>query len=52
MKEDIIGGKFVGLQPGANDVYVVQTPDNKEIYLPALKTVILKVDLTKKANGS
>ncbi|HHX95970.1 MAG TPA: 16S rRNA processing protein RimM [Clostridia bacterium] len=47
------GGHYWGkvcrvLQPGANDVYVVQTPDNKEIYLPALKTVILKVDLTKK----
>lgn len=33
------------LQPGANDVYVVDSPIYPELLIPALKTVILKVDL-------
>ena len=31
---------------GANKVYVVKTPDNKEILLPAIPDVILDVDLS------
>lgn len=30
---------------GANDVYVVKTPDHKEILLPAIKECILDIDL-------
>ena len=46
-------GKIIGtlsevLQPGANDVYVVKTPKGEEIYLPAIKSVVLDVDLEKK----
>lgn len=33
------------LQTGSNDVYVVQTPEGKEFYLPALKSVITQIDL-------
>ncbi len=33
------------LQTGANDVYVVKTPQGKEILLPAIKQCILNVDL-------
>jgi len=56
---DIIGlsvqtddGKLLGtvtevLSTGANDVYVVQTPDepHRELLLPAIDEVIKKVDL-------
>ncbi len=35
------------LQPGANDVYVVDTPEG-ELLIPALKHVILSVDTRKK----
>lgn len=34
------------LETGANDVYVIKTPENKEILFPALSSVILKVDLS------
>lgn len=34
------------LETGANDVYIVQTPDGDEILLPALEDVILEVDPT------
>lgn len=33
------------LQTGANDVYVVKTPQGKELLLPAIKQCILNVDL-------
>ncbi len=35
------------LETGANDVYVVETPDGKEILLPAVEEVILSVDLDR-----
>ncbi len=36
------------LETGANDVYVVQSPEYGEILLPAIKDVILEVDLEEK----
>jgi 16S rRNA processing protein RimM len=33
------------LETGANDVYLVKTPDGKELLLPAVEEVILEVDL-------
>ena len=33
---------------GANDIYEVETVDNKKIYLPAIKQVIKKVDIQEK----
>ncbi|PWH14130.1 MAG: 16S rRNA processing protein RimM [Anaerolineae bacterium] len=36
------------LETGANDVYVVQTPNEKELLLPALKQVILEINLEQK----
>lgn len=39
-------GRITDVLPtGANDVYVVQGPDGAEILLPAIKEVILKIDL-------
>ncbi len=60
---DIIGldvfttdGKYIGcvesiITTGSNDVYVVQDPDKgkeSEILIPALKTVVEKIDLSEK----
>ena len=36
------------LQTGANDVYVIQTEDNKEVLIPAIKQCILGVNLENK----
>ncbi len=33
------------LQTGANDVYIVKTPEGKEILLPAIRDCILNVDV-------
>jgi 16S rRNA processing protein RimM len=35
------------LQPGANDVYVVRDSTGREFLIPAIKQVVLKVDLEK-----
>ncbi len=35
------------LETGANDVYVVTTPEGAELLLPAIEKVILKVDLER-----
>ena len=35
------------LQTGANDVYVIETPQKKEVLLPAIKECILHVDIEK-----
>lgn len=36
------------LQTGANDVYVITKPDGAELLLPALKDVIVEIDLPRK----
>ncbi|MCR5216890.1 MAG: ribosome maturation factor RimM [Lachnospiraceae bacterium] len=36
------------MQTGANDVYVVERENGEEVLLPAIPSVILNVDLTKK----
>jgi 16S rRNA processing protein RimM len=36
------------LETGANDVYVIAQPDGKELLLPALKEIILDVDVPNK----
>lgn len=36
------------LETGANDVYLVHTADGKEILLPAIQSVIKKIDLAAK----
>lgn len=36
------------IKTGANDVYVVSSDDSKEILLPAISEVVLKIDLNKK----
>ncbi len=45
-------GKLIGtlseiLQTGANDVYVVKSENGKEILLPAIKSVVLSIDLAE-----
>lgn len=43
--EQYLGKLTDVLQTGSNDVFVVKTPDGKELYLPALKSVITQIDL-------
>lgn len=57
---DIIGltvfneaGELLGvitdvLQPGSNDVYVVETPDKQELLVPAIKDVVKQIDIANK----
>ena len=45
-------GEFLGvveevLFTGGNDVYVVRTPEGREILLPAIEDVIREVDLAR-----
>jgi 16S rRNA processing protein RimM len=45
-------GQLIGrltqiLETGANDVYIVQPPDGREILLPAIEDVILDIDLVQ-----
>lgn len=45
-----VDGQSVGtvidvLETGANDVYRVQRPDGKEVMIPALRSVIVSIDL-------
>jgi len=42
--EQYLGKLCEVLKPGSNDVFVVQTPEDKEIYLPALKSVVTLID--------
>lgn len=45
-ENDIYLGNIIDvLQPGANDVYVINRNNNKKGYIPAIKQVVLKVDL-------
>jgi 16S rRNA processing protein RimM len=46
-KEQYLGKLSEVLKPGSNDIFVVKTLDNKEIYLPALKSVITRIDLER-----
>ena len=36
------------LETGANDVYLIKTPDDKELLVPAIDEVIKKINLRKK----
>lgn len=48
-EEQVVLGKLESiLETGANDVYVVKTPEGKELLLPAIEEVILEVDLAKR----
>ena len=42
---DYIGKVAEILETGANDVYLITTPDEKEILVPAIKSVVLNIDL-------
>ncbi len=44
-EEKILGTLKDVLQTGANDVYIVETEDGKEVLLPAIKECILNVDM-------
>ena len=35
------------LETGANDVYVVETAEGREVLLPAIKECVLQVDMEK-----
>ena len=36
------------IETGSNDVYVVKTPDNGEILIPAIASVVLEIDLNRR----
>jgi 16S rRNA processing protein RimM len=44
----VIGTLTDFLETGANDVYVITSPDNKEILIPVIPEVIKQVDVDKK----
>lgn len=44
-KEQVIGTISYVFNTGANDVYEIKTLDNKDIYIPAIKDVVKKVDV-------
>jgi 16S rRNA processing protein RimM len=48
-----VDGQHIGniaslIETGSNDVYVVKTPDNGEILIPAIASVVLEIDLNRK----
>lgn len=48
-----VQGTYLGelteiMETGANDVYVVQRADKKELLIPALKAVVREIDITNK----
>ena len=47
-KESRIGTISYVFNTGANDVYEIKTLDNKDIYIPAIKDVVKKVDVKNK----
>ena len=36
------------INTGANDIYIISLDNSKEILLPAIRDVVIKVDLNKK----
>lgn len=47
-KEQVIGTITYVFNTGANDVYEIKSSDNNEIYIPAIKDVVKKVDIQNK----
>ena len=48
-EDNSVVGELVDVMiTGANDVYVVRTPDNKEVLLPVTKECVLDVNIDKK----
>lgn len=47
-KDVVIGTITYVFSTGANDVYEIKSSDNKEIYIPAIKDVVKKVDVKNK----
>ena len=46
--ENLIGTITYVFNTGANDVYEIKSVDNKEVYIPAIKDVVKKVDIKNK----
>lgn len=46
-EENMIGTLTDVLETGANDVYVIENQDKKEILLPAIKDCIIDIDIEK-----
>ncbi len=46
-EEEVIGVLQDIMETGANDVYIIQMKDGRELLLPAIKQCVLKVDVEK-----
>ncbi|MBS6396497.1 MAG: ribosome maturation factor RimM [Clostridiales bacterium] len=47
-EEELLGILVDVLETGANDVYVIETPEGKEVLLPAIRDCILEVNVEEK----
>jgi len=47
-KNELIGGLTEIIETGANNVYVVTRPDGREVLLPAIPSVILEVEMSRR----
>ncbi len=47
-QEELLGELTEILETGANDVYVINTPEGKELLVPAIESVLKLVDLDRK----
>lgn len=47
-KHELLGALTEIMQTGANEVYVVRRPDNTEVLLPAISSVLLSVDMHRR----
>lgn len=45
---DLLGELTEILETGANDVYIINTPDGKEVLVPAIESVLKQIDLDNK----
>lgn len=48
LDQRILGSIIEIMETGSNDVYVIKKPDGKEVLIPALKTVVKRIDLAQR----
>ena len=48
IENEFLGDVVEILSPGANDVWVIKTPEGKEVLIPYIESVVKNVDVSKK----